>query len=287
VRAAAAGIKIFGVCTDGSDLLGNTTILSNHTIFMIEMVLSVVPDALLLPRIPIGAGPVWPRTMSMSPGGQLSPLPYGSMTAGWSAAAGARMGALLRMLDEAFPGKIAGVHLAGLAAGEMRFACPPEESGYADYSPAFQAEFCEWRNFRRRGGNGGGAGGTGGAGCAAPTAAERCTPQDGNLFAARESAEFNLFISEQVEHAIASSAAAVKQATGGRGLVVAFYGYLNELGGHRAPGSGHLALGALLADPNIDGIASPYKCVARGFAHARPSVCPSVCPFVCPFVCSA
>ena len=36
-------------------------------------------------------------------------------------------------------------------------------------------------------------------------------------------------------------------------------GYVNELGGHRASGSGHLALSQLLRDPNIDGIASPYK----------------------------
>ena len=34
---------------------------------------------------------------------------------------------------------------------------------------------------------------------------------------------------------------------------------MNELGGHRASGSGHLALAELLRDPNIDGIASPYK----------------------------
>ena len=39
----------------------------------------------------------------------------------------------------------------------------------------------------------------------------------------------------------------------------AFYGYLNELGGHRVACSGHLALAALLKDANVDGIVSPYK----------------------------
>ena len=43
------------------------------------------------------------------------------------------------------------------------------------------------------------------------------------------------------------------------GLVITFYGYLNELGGHRIAGSGHLALGKLLKDTNVDGIVSPYK----------------------------
>lgn len=67
--------------------------------------------------------------------------------------------------------------------------------------------------------------------CTAPTALQRCTPPDGNVFASKESAEFNLFVSLQVEKAIASVAKAVKDVTDGKGLVITFYGYLNELGG--------------------------------------------------------
>lgn len=55
-HARAAGVRIFGVCPDGSDLLGPTTILSNKTVQMIKFVLSVVEDAIIIPRMPIGAG---------------------------------------------------------------------------------------------------------------------------------------------------------------------------------------------------------------------------------------
>ena len=45
---------------------------------------------------------------------------------------------------------------------------------------------------------GGGVGVKGAMRCSAPTAAERCTPPDGNVFATNASAEFNLFVSRQV-----------------------------------------------------------------------------------------
>jgi hypothetical protein len=154
------------------------------------------------------------------------------------------MATFLRLLDAAFPGHVAGVHFAGLAAGEMRWAQPPENTGYADYSPSFVAEF------EQRAGGGGGAPATG---------EERCSPPDGNVVVDQASADFNLYLSRAVQRAISANAQAAKAAMGGKGLVMAFYGYLNELGGHRASGSGHLALQQLLADKNLDGIVSPYK----------------------------
>ena len=40
-----------------------------------------------------------------------------------------------------------------------------------------------------------------------------------------------------MQRAISAVAAAAKQVTQGKGLVMAFYGYLNELGGHRIAAS--------------------------------------------------
>ena len=254
-----AGLRIFGVCPDGSDLLRLPQAqLSNHTKQMVSRVLATVPDALVIPRVPIGTflGPGSPfeRAQIMAeanswpghPAGSLSPVPYGSLTAKWAAASAARMATFLKLLDAEFPGRIGGVHLSGLAAGEMRWEQPPEDFGLADYSNSTTAEFCSTYAS---------------VDCTvAPTALERCTAVAGsNIFVSNASAEFNLFLSMQVQRAISDIAQAAKAAMDGKGLVLAFYGYLNELGGHRMSGSGHLALNQLLHDKNIDGIVSPYK----------------------------
>ena len=106
-----------------------------------------VPKHNLGLQIPMMADPTLPKTVIVSRNASVPPLtlPYGSMTSVWAASASARMAELVTLLDAAFPGKIAGVHLAALAAGENRFECPPEDGGYADYSLAMQAEFCTWR----------------------------------------------------------------------------------------------------------------------------------------------
>jgi hypothetical protein len=224
-HAADSGVRIFGICPSGEDLLGPTVQLSNHTRQMVERVLTVVPDALILPRIPIGAGPSFPRTQIMSTNDTL-PLEsqsYGSMTDAWAGTAASRMASLLMLLDKAYPGRIAGVHLAGLAAGELRYECPPEDWGYADYAPVMVAEFCRLQRSQRQL--------PAKAVCTAPSASTRCTPppDNGNLFASNASAEYNLFLSRQVQRAISACAAAAKGAMEGKGLVLAFYGYLNEV----------------------------------------------------------
>jgi hypothetical protein len=254
-HASDSGVQIFGICPDGTDLLGPNVQLSNKTRSMVDRILATVPSALIIPRMPMGAGPSFPRTQIMSTNSSLPlrPLPYGSMTDAWAAAAAPRMASFLTQLDKAYPGHIAGVHLAGLASEELRYECPPEDWGYADYASVMVADFCRTLRSQHRLPTE--------TACAAPSATSRCTPPpgNGNLFTSNISAEYNLFLSRQVQRAISACAAAAKEAMGGRGLVLAFYGYLNELGGHRVAGSGHLALGALLRDEHVDGIVSPYK----------------------------
>ena len=226
-QAAAAGVRIFGICIDGSDLLSfPEAVLTNHTRQMVERVLAAVPHALILPRVPIGtflgAGSVFERVQIMAPAvcvgcpawpggngtaGSLQALGYGSLTAPWAEAAAARMSTWLALLDGAYPGSIGGVHLAGLAAGEMRFECPPEDAGMADYSNATQAEFCA---------------SDGGAECTVPSAKDRCSPCDGNIFVSNSSASYNLFLSHQIQRAISSVAAAAKNTMANKGLVIVF-----------------------------------------------------------------
>jgi hypothetical protein len=264
--ASRAGVRIFGVCTDGSDLLAfpRGAVLTNHTRSMIERVVGAVPGALVIPRVPIGAfiGAGAPATLEHAqlhasatslpgkPAGTVLPSPYGSMTAAWANASAGRLGVFLKLLDAAFPGRIAGVHLAGLAAGEMRWEQPPESAGYSDYSASFLAEFLN---------------SSGGGGAPPATADDRCSPPDGNIFVDSASAALNLYVSKAVQRAISANARAAKMVMEGKGLVLSFYGYLNELGGHRASGSGHLALHQLMADPNIDAIVSPYKYALNQF----------------------
>ena len=139
--AKAAGVRIVGVCPAGQDLCGPEVQLSDHTRSMINRVLASFPEALILPRIPMCApsGTSSPVVM-MSTNGSMAAAGYGSMTASWTAAAAAGMAKLLKLMDTAYPGRIAGVHLAGLAAGELRYECPPEGvPGYSDYSEPMQA----------------------------------------------------------------------------------------------------------------------------------------------------
>ena len=50
-KASGAGIRLFGICTAGSDLLSfPEVLLTNHTRAMIDRVLRAVPNALILPR---------------------------------------------------------------------------------------------------------------------------------------------------------------------------------------------------------------------------------------------
>ena len=131
-------------------------------------------------------------------------------------------------------------------------------SGFAgDYTPQMEVEFCA---NERASGRGGGA-------CKLATAAERNKPTLGNAMMqwassaepAAKAFRMNRFLSERTAQAIAATAAAVKSASGGSALTAAFYGYLFSLSDTRLTGSGHLSLGAVLTDPNLDVIVSPWQ----------------------------
>ncbi len=86
----------------------------------------------------------------------------------------------------------------------------------------------------------------------------------------RAAADAQRFQSDLVADTIAHFARVVKDATNGRSLVGAFYGYTFELN-HNGPQvlaqSGHLSLGRLLACPDVDMIHAPYAYFERGLGQ--------------------
>ena len=206
-----------------------------------------------------------------------------SPTEQWVQGAARNLSLALTAMDQAYPGLIAGVQLGDSlslsvslclslcdslclaavgVAGEWMM--PPvgahtnPASGFAgDYTPQMEVEFCA---NERASGRGGGA-------CKLATAAERNTPTLGNAMMqwassaepAAKAFRMNRFLSERTAQAIAATAAAVKSASGGSALTAAFYGYLFSLSDTRLTGSGHLSLGAVLTDPNLDVIVSPWQ----------------------------
>ena len=86
----------------------------------------------------------------------------------------------------------------------------------------------------------------------------------------RPAMDAQLFQSELVADAIGHLAGVVKEASGGRALAGAFYGYTLELN-HNGPRvlarSGHLALGRLFECPDLDMIHAPYSYFERGLGQ--------------------
>ncbi|HNR31051.1 MAG TPA: beta-galactosidase [Candidatus Hydrogenedentes bacterium] len=82
--------------------------------------------------------------------------------------------------------------------------------------------------------------------------------------------DFHRFQSEMIAETIDFFGRVVKEATRGRALVGAFYGYTFELN-HNGPRalahSGHLALGQLLKSENIDLIHAPYAYLERALGE--------------------
>lgn len=102
-----------------------------------------------------------------------------------------------------------------------------------------------------------------------PSAERRLAASDMDFrdpVAMRDVVEYQRLLSQVMAESLTCVAGAIKRATGGRVRVGAFYGY-TLLPGWRPweqHTTGHLALGTLLASPNIDFVAAPYGYAERG-----------------------
>lgn len=174
--------------------------------------------------------------------------------------------ALLRYCQQQpWASRVAGFWLTSEVTEEW-FAWGCNDGQYADYSAPGQRAFARWLGER----------GLPGSEEPAPVPlpqTRRCPGRD--LYPdspqGRRAALYHRFLSELTADGIAHFARIVKEETGGRSLVGAFYGYVIQLAGEpRQALSGHFALRRLLDDPNVDFLAGiplhDFRYLAGGYS---------------------
>ena len=140
-----------------------------------------------------------------------------------------------------------------------------EGEGYGDYSESSQREFCKEGWDVAAGPR---------SSCKVPTTAQRNEATFGNLFVTADTEQgtavvaYQRYMASRVASAIAALARGIKQETGGRAWVSAYYGYL-----FHSPGAlswdGHAAVSQLLAEPALDGIPADLETLLARFPSGR------------------
>ena len=270
-RAAEAGLRVVCICLTrdnypagsppaNSPWFSPSEPLDNHTRFLLDRVITLHPKVLFIIRFyaqqPDNAHDIVLRNLtddgSVSLGNNISgtgPGMMNSLTKAWEASAVSKLKVMLRYLDSEYPSRIVGVFPTFLHTAE--WFLPGYGYDFApdvlvpDYSEATRQRYCAEVH-------------PGNPGCALPLPSQRNRAAFGSGFADSATAQLNLFYSRTVVSAITALAEAAKEASSGKLLTIAYYGYHYELAGSRLPGSGHLALQQLLESPHLNGVASPY-----------------------------
>jgi hypothetical protein len=255
--------------------------------------LSVNPNAFFFPRLYLHAPKWWserhPEDVVLTDPGDGKPRPFihsgGKPAPSWASEAWRRdtAAALRRLIAhiEASPyaDRVIGYHLASGTTEEWMM-WGANENEWVDYSPANLARFRQWlrqqygtdEQLRRAWHDDSVTFET----AAISTKAQRLQTRLGSLRdPAREqpAIDFYLYNSELVADTINYFARTVKDATHREKIVGVFYGYLLQLcGEQRQQNAGHLALGRVLASPDIDFLTSPTSYAFRqlggeGTAH--------------------
>jgi beta-galactosidase len=232
-------------------------------------IIAINPNVLLVPRVGADAPGWW---LSRHPQSRMvydlnKPRPDHASVSdrAYRADAAAHLERLCRHLCEAFPRHFAGIHPCGQNTGEW-FYLNSWERPLSGYDPATLAAFRAWLKAR---------GDRDAETTTVPTDAERRAHPFGFLRdPVREKRLIELARFQQAEMAdhVAALAAACRQGTGGRKLVVFFYGYLFEFGAlqNGAPTSGHYALSRLLNSGDIDILCSPISYTDREWLGTAP-----------------
>lgn len=249
-----------------------------------ERVLGANPNALLLPRIGMDPPKWWaaahPDEMMRW---EESPDSHRDVAVPASPVyrkdAAERLAALVRHLEEKFGSQVAGYHPVGQNTGEW-FYQDTWKSSLNGFAPADLTAWRGWLNARYP---------TDAALQSAwhssetrstatvPTAAERHAAPNGPLRDPAKEArliDWARFQQEAMADCVTALARAAREASGGRKLVVFFYGYLFEFAAVRtgAPVSGHYALRRVLQCPDIDVLCSPISYFDRGLGESAPSM---------------
>jgi hypothetical protein len=232
-------------------------------------ILDVNPRALLVPRVSADAPAWWierhPDSRLVYDGDNVRPGHASVSDRDYRADAAVYLERLCRHLVATFPRHFAGIHPCGQNTGEW-FYQGSWERPLSGYDPATRTAFRAWLASR----------GDPEAGSATiPTAAERRGHPFGLLrdpARERRLIEFARFQQAEMADHVAALAAACRRGTGGRKLVVFFYGYVFEFGAlpNGAPTSGHYALSRLLAGKDIDILCSPISYTDRSWLGGAP-----------------
>jgi hypothetical protein len=145
------------------------------------------------------------------------------------------------------------------------------EDQWVDYSPANVAGFRRWLRARYGSDAGLRAAWRDPAAsiesAAPPTRAERAASRLGSMrdpALEQRAIDYVRYTSDLVADTIGAFAKAIKEATGRRKIVGAFYGYILQLcGEQRQQNAGHHSLGKVLANPDIDFLCSPTSYAFR------------------------
>lgn len=249
-----------------------------------QTVLDANPQALLLPRIGM-TPPAWwreahPDQMMVWDRGPQQHVGAVVASPVYRRAAAERLAALITHLETRFGDRTAGYHPCGQNTGEWFYQ---ETWGAAlnGYAPADQQAWRAWLAARYA---------TDAAlqaawgdpqatlaAAAVPAPAERRAAPAGILHdprAGRSLIDFAEFQQQMMADCVSELARAARQASGGRKLVVFFYGYVFEFGAVRnGPATaGHYALRRVLECPDIDVLCSPISYVDRGLGESGPAM---------------
>ena len=228
------------------------------------------PRALLLPRVGSDAPSWWldrhPEARMAYEGGRRGN--HASVSdREYRADAAAHLEKLCRHLTEAFPEHFAGIHPCGQNTGEWFYEAT-WETPLSGYDPATLRAFREWLAAR---------GAPDAESARTPTPDERHAAPSGLLrdpAKERRLIDFERFRQIEMADMVTALAAAARRGTGGKKLVVFFYGYHYEFGAVAtgAASSGHYALERVLRSPDIDILCSPISYGDRGFLGTAPSM---------------
>jgi hypothetical protein len=234
-------------------------------------IIAVNPNVLLVPRFSANAPGWWldrhPEARMVYDGKTVYPVACVSDRA-YRADMCAHLEKLAKHLCEAFPNHFAGLHPCGQNTGEW-FYYDSWKQPLSGYDPATRAAFREW--LKRRGD-------PASATAEPPAAEERRSHPNGYLRdPAKEGRliEFARFQQQEMADFVAALAAACRRGTGGKKLVLFFYGYGFEFPplNNGAPASGHYALGSLLkSQADIDILCSPISYTDREWLGTAPAM---------------
>lgn len=299
--AAKNGLRIFEPAVVTSN--GTAGALSGATRQVLDGIIQLCPDALFILRLRVNPAIGEPVVVQCKDNTSVqvnvtyatSHIPTLSTPAStaWLPAAIASVVPLVRAADAAYKGRIIGVHLGGMeslewdwpgAYSDLRrlgpnsthcgstraFGGEDTDNYYADYSPAMQAAFCSLPGVATRRAD---SQSRDRRPCKLPSAAERDTPRTGNAFVcgaannpdAVRTVAMNQLQAQVMADAIAGLGSALKRLSGGKLLVLAYFGYTlgcsqQRLGSvsHNLVNYGHLAAHSLLSSPALDGFTAPY-----------------------------